>query len=427
MTVFWVGVAGLVLLAWLMVLPAWRLRSTPAAAPGAGHLVILKEQLAALDADLAAGTIDAAQHTLARQEIQRRILDETAPDVAPLRNAGSRTTSVVVALAIPLFALGVYLAIGNLGGLKAGAAAEARAGPEVTPEQIEAMLTKLSQRLEQSTGNSPQDLQGWTMLGRSYAVLQRFAEADRAFARAIAIAPNDAQLLADHADVLAMLQNQSMKGEPDRLTAKALQIDPNNLKALALAGSAAFERNDFVSARGYWQKARSLAPDGSEFAAGLDSSLDAVRTAGAGPSAMTAPATASAAAPAASSAAAATVAATAATPARISGRVSLAPALAARVAPTDTVFIFARAAEGPRMPLAILRRTVADLPIAFTLDDSMAMSPQMKLSNFERVVVGARISRSGNAMAQPGDLRGESAPTGTRAGDLQLVIDGVQP
>ena len=160
MTVFWVGVASLVLLAWVMLLPAWRLRNAPAAAPGAGHLDILKEQLVALDADLAAGTIDAAQHTLARQEIQRRMLDETAPDVAPLRDAGSRTTSVVVALAIPLFALGVYLAIGNLGGLKAGAAAEARAGPEVTPEQIEAMLTKLSQRLEQSTGNSPQDLQG---------------------------------------------------------------------------------------------------------------------------------------------------------------------------------------------------------------------------------------------------------------------------
>ena len=113
--------------------------------------------------------------------------------------------------------------------------------------------------------------------------------------------------------------------------------------------------------------------------------------------------------------------------ARISGRVSLSPALAGRVAPTDTVFIFARAVDGPRMPLAILKRTVADLPITFTLDDSQAMSPEMKLSKFERVVVGVRVSRSGNATPQPGDLRGESAPTGVRVADVQLLIDGVQP
>ena len=417
MTAFWFGAAGLVLLAWIMVWPAARLRGAPKA-DALSPIAILKEQLAALDADLAAGTIDAQQHDLARREVQRRVLEEApAPTDAASQYAGSRKTLYAIAAALPLFAIGVYFSIGNLAGLAPQLAARTPLGPGVSPEAVEAMLTQLAQRLEKGTGNTASDLQGWTMLARSYAALQRFPEADKAYARAQALAPNDAQLLADRADVLAMLQGQSLKGEPDKLVERALAIDPRNLKALALAGASAYERKDWVAARTWWRRARALAPPGSEFAAGLDQSLNEL------PSAKTAMASigASAAAPSAASPAAA------ASAARISGRVSLAPALAARIAPTDTVFIFARAAEGPRMPLAIVKRSAAELPIEFTLDDSMAMSPQMKLSNFARVIVGARISRSGNATPQSGDLRGESAPTGTRAANLQLVIDGVQP
>jgi cytochrome c-type biogenesis protein CcmH len=108
--------------------------------------------------------------------------------------------------------------------------------------------------------------------------------------------------------------------------------------------------------------------------------------------------------------------------AQVSGTVSLAPALAAQAAPGDTVFIFARAVEGPRMPLAILRKQVKDLPITFTLDDGMAMAPQMKLSNFQRVIVGARISKTGNAMAQPDDMQGLSAPIAVGSTGLKIII-----
>lgn len=410
MTVFWIGVTGLVLLAWLMVWPAGRLRPA-VATERAGHLDILKDQLAALDAELAAGSLDASQHAIARQEVQRRVLDETQGEARPLQAGGSRKTLYVVGLAVPLLAAAIYAAIGNPAGIVPQAALDARAAQEITPEAVEAMIAKLAQRLETSTGDPASDLKGWTMLARSYAALQRFPEADKAYARAIALAPADAQLLADRADAMAMVQGRNMQGEPDRLIAKALQLDPNNLKALALAGASAFERKDFTAARGYWQKARSLVPPESEFAARLDNSLNEMRKL----TADAAPAAASASAPVTADAA------------RISGRVSLSPALAGRVAPTDTVFIFARAVDGPRMPLAILKRTVADLPITFTLDDSQAMSPEMKLSKFERVVVGVRVSRSGNATPQPGDLRGESAPTGVRVADVQLLIDGVQP
>ena len=417
MTMFWIGVASLVLLAWLMVWPAWRPKTAPADAHGRGSVnlapvAILGEQLAALDRDLATGVLDVHQHELAKREIQQRLLDESGAKANPPATAGSRRAVLFVGLAVPLFALVVYGVIGNPGGLASQPVSAAGNASEVTPEAVEAMLVKLAQRMETGTGSDASDLQGWTMLARSYAVLQRFAESDRAYARAIALAPDDAQLLTDRADVLAMLQGQSMAGEPDRLIAKALQVDPRHLKALALAGSSAYQRKDFTAARGYWQKARDFAPPGGEFAADMDRSLVEVAAAS-GNAASQAPKTA-------------TNQAAEAGPARITGRVSLAPKLAASAQPTDTVFIFARAAEGPRMPLAILKRTVAELPITFTLDDSMAMSPEMKLSKFARVVVGARVSRSGNAIPQPGDLHGESPPKGTHEEGLELVIDAVQ-
>ena len=446
MTLFWIGAALLVALAWAMLWPLWRAgrglaRPVVGAAAAAGersprsaHLVVLDEQLFALDADLTAGHLDAAQHALARSEVQRRMLDESdavgdgnasnacgagvargAVRSAPAARPG-RKTLALVGLSVPLFAVALYGLLGSPAGLNPAPGAGSGGAAEVTPEALDKMLATLEQRLDKPSANLASDLQGWTLLARSYAGLQRFPAASRAYARASALAPNDAQLLADHADVLALVQGRSMQGEPDRLVAKALQIEPRNLKALALAGSSAFERKDFAAARGYWQQALQQAPPGSEFAAGLERSLSELG--GAAPASQQQPPTAQAPIKAASAPADA---------ARIRGRVSLAPALAARVLPTDTVFIFARAANGPRMPLAILKRTVAELPFEFTLDDSTAMSPEMKLSKFASVVVGARVSRSGNAMPQPGDLRGESAPTATRSGDLQLVIDSVQP
>ena len=194
------------------------------------------------------------------------------------------------------------------------------------------------------------------------------------------------------------------------MIARALLLDPKNLKALALAGSAAFERKDFAAATNFWTQARQIAPTDSDFAKGLDRSLEAAQAAtGNTPSPVTATVTATT------------------SPSSIIGVVSLSPTLASKVAPDDTVFIFARAAEGPRMPLAILRRKASELPINFTLDDSTAMSPEMRLSKFTQVVVGARISRSGNAMPQSGDLTGQVGPLKPPVGKLGIVIDGVQP
>lgn len=436
MTLFWILTAALTALALAHVLPVL-LRARPAKAPvdaaagRASTLAILREQAAQLDAELASGQLDAEQHRAAREDIERRVLEEADP-VAPASRAVSATppaerpwkSAWLLALGVPLLVGTIYSRVGSPQAIDAPPPPPmASLGADnVTDAQVDELVTKLAAAMEQK----PDDLAGWTLLARTYAVLQRFNEASKAYARATALAPNDAQLLADHADVLAMLQGQKISGEPARLVTRALQIDPKNLKALALAGGAAYEAGQYPQAIEYWTLARQLSPADTPFSENLDRSLVDARRAlqGGTPGA---PASPEAATTTAATGATAQPSPSATGPAHVAGVVSLSPALAARAAPGDTVFIFARAAEGPRMPLAILRRTVADLPITFTLDDAMAMSPAMKLSNFPVVVVGARVSKTGNALPSPGDLSGQA--TGVKLGTegLQIVIDAVQP
>ena len=419
MIAFWISACLLVVLALALILPALlktkNLTSNPANGAAQANLLVLRSQLTQLDAELAAGSISHEQLALAKSEIERRALEEeSAPEsaVAPVR---STRTAWALGLTVPLLALGVYGFLGNIQALDP-ANLQAKAETEPSREQIEAMVNGLAARLEALPSNQPGDPKAWEMLARSYAAMQRFPQASKAYARAIELAPNNAQLLADQADVLAMLQGQSTIGEPTRLIERALKLDPKNLKALALAGSAAFERNDFMAATRYWTQARALAPPDGEFASGLNRSLEEARVA-----------LGTSASPAAGSVMGKPVAVPTSVGAGIQGKVSLAPALAGKVQPDDTVFIFARASEGPRMPLAILRRKASELPITFSLDDSTAMSQEMRLSKFPLVVVGARVSRSGNAMPQSGDLLGQSGTVRVGDGTLSLVIDNVQP
>jgi cytochrome c-type biogenesis protein CcmH len=279
------------------------------------------------------------------------------------------------------------------------------------------MVQKLAARLQ----SNPEDAEGWVMLARSYSVLGRFDQAAKAYAEASKRLPEDAQLLADYADTLAMAQGQNLVGEPEQLIARALKINPNNIKALALSGSAAYARKDYAKAVEIWERILPLASGDSEFTRSINASIADARslakgtvTSGAAPAAVkeTAAKEASRATPAAAGTG-------------ISGTVKLASDLATKAAPTDTVFIFARAAEGPRMPLAILRKQVRELPITFTLDDSMAMAQGMSVSSFPRIVVEARVSKSAQATSQPGDLEGTSTPVANNTAGISVVIDRV--
>lgn len=308
-------------------------------------------------------------------------------------------------------------------------AEEGQAQP--SPEQIAEMVQRLAERLK----DRPEDAEGWTMLSRSYLVLGRLDEAAQASERVLKLKPNDAQALADHADVLAMRAGRVLDGEPMKLIERALRLDPDNLKALALAGAAAFDRGDGNEAAKLWDRVALLGPPGSPVVQqAREGAAEARKMAAERGAGNASPTLGQAQAPAPAQPQAqppgATQKAAVAGP-TVRGTVTLSAALKAQAKPEDTVFIFARNAEGgpggSRMPLAIVRKQVKDLPAAFTLDDSLAMGPGMGLSSAQKVVVGARISRSGQAMPQPGDLEGLSAPVAVGSKDVVVEISKTLP
>lgn len=308
-------------------------------------------------------------------------------------------------------------------------AEEGQAQP--SPEQIAEMVQRLAERLK----DRPEDAEGWTMLSRSYLVLGRLDEAAQASERVLKLKPNDAQALADHADVLAMRAGRVLDGEPMKLIERALRLDPDNLKALALAGAAAFDRGDGNEAAKLWDRVALLGPPGSPVVQqAREGAAEARKMAAERGASNAALAQGQAQAPALAQpppqAPIATQKAAVAGP-TVRGTVTLSAALKAQAKPEDTVFIFARNAEGgpggSRMPLAIVRKQVKDLPAAFTLDDSLAMGPGMGLSSAQKVVVGARISRSGQAMPQPGDLEGLSAPVAVGSQGVVVEITKTLP
>lgn len=391
----------------LVLLPL--LRRTPVLTANAADSVninIYRDQLRELDEDLASGAIDASRHAEARAELERRLLEDTTPATEqPAAIAAPRSaklTAILLAALIPAGATGLYLAVGTPAGLTPGSHADAQ---EITPQQVEAMVEKLAARLKES----PENGEGWVMLGRSYAALERYAEAATAYAQAVARIPGDAGLLVDYADVLAMSRGRKLAGEPEQLVLRALAIDPANGKALALAGTAAFERKDFAAAVKYWQKLAATLPADSPIADAVQNSIAEAQSLSGG--AKNGDAGGKPAPQAARTAA------------QVSGSVDIPAAVKARVSADDTVFVFARAAEGSAVPLAVLRKRVADLPAKFTLDDSMAMAPGMNLSKFGTVIVGARISKSGNPVRQPGDVEGFSKPVKVGSSGIGVVID----
>jgi cytochrome c-type biogenesis protein CcmH len=398
MTLFWAICAALAALALALVLrPLLARHAAAGVSRREANIAIYRDQRRELDADLAAGKLAPAEHEKARAELEARLLEDVdAAADEPRAPRGGWRAAVLVGLAVPLAALAIYLAVGT------PAAVTGLPGQgEVTAGQIEVMVERLAARLREN----PDDAEGWKMLGRSYAVLGRFGEAVDAYAKAALRAPRDAQLLADFADALAMARGKSLQGEPEQLVLRALEIEPQNLKALALAGTAAFERQAFAAAAGYWQRMLPLVPPDSEDAQVIrDNVAQATQLAGGKPPA------AQAAAPRA---------------AALRGTVRIAPQLQGKFDPEDMVFIYARDAERPAMPLALQRRRARDLPVQFALDDSMAMAPGMTLSAHARVVVTARVSKSGGATPQPGDLQGASAAVANDASGVEVTIDTV--
>jgi cytochrome c-type biogenesis protein CcmH len=423
MTIFWVISGFLIAGALIFVLPPLLRRGEAQAGVAREdvNVTIYQDQFAELDADLRNGVLGQEQYEQGRRELQQRLLEDVPAGAAAATASarGGRGVAALVGVAVPVLAVLLYLQIGNPQAVAPEDAAVAASGQQgsgqMTQQQIEAMVAKLAARMQ----TNPDDADGWTMLGRSYAVMGRYADATVAYGKATALTPNNAQLWADFADLTAMAAGKRLAGKPVELINKALMVDPTNQKALALAGSAAFEMKNYSGAVAYWTKLLQSVPKDSQEAKGIAAGIAEAEAMAsgrpmAGPmeAAQSADGAASQGAPGGAS---------------VAGVVTLSAGLAAKASPNDTLFIFARAASGPKMPLAMMRVQVKDLPVSFTLDDSMAVMPAMKLSNFSDVVVAAKISKSGSANSQSGDLQGVSDAVKLGASGVKVVIDTVAP
>ena len=400
MIAFIVSAAVLLLLAVAIVLrPLLKGGTGTGVARERANFEIYRDQFAELENDLKSGVLGAEQFDQAKADLERRVLEEAARPAEGATGARrGRAAPIAVGVLIPVAAVLLYLQFGSLEGLDVTHHA-ARDVSSMTAEHFQEMAEKLAARMREN----PDDVEGWMMLGRTYQALERFQQAADALSKAVALNPGNADLLADLAEALALRNGRTLAGEPTRLLDRALKLDPDNNKVLALSGSAAFERKDYKAAIRHWEALLKRPGVSGEVAQALSAGIAEARARATGKK---------------------TVAAKPA-PGRVSGTVTLDSALRARAAPEDTVFVYARAAQGPRMPLAIVKVQVKDLPYKFSLDDSMAMMPEMKLSAFNEVIVGARVSKSGSAKPTVGDLEGASATVSPGANGVKVAINQV--
>jgi cytochrome c-type biogenesis protein CcmH len=397
MTVFILCAALLVAAALAILLPPlWRGASVGSASADRreANLAIFRDQWAELAREKAEGSLAGADFAQAERELRRRLLEEIPADSADARvgvGGTSRKTAMLLVLLLPLLAVGGYLLLGTPQALNPLATA---LPGKMTPEQIQGMVVGLAERLKAK----PDDTEGWLMLARSYKTLGRSAEAAEIYARVEPAMAEDPDFLADYADLLAMLAGGNLDGKPMALVDRALHLDPNHVVALWLAGTASFDKGGYADAVIFWQRAvKLLSAESSDARTLNDGIAEAQRRMG-----------------------------ITANPAKtVAGRVELAPALAERASPDDTVFIFARPTDGTRAPVAVAKVHVSDLPFAFVLDDSSAVMADKRISSQSRVMVEARLSRSGTALPQDGDLQSKVQTVRVGERKLRLLIDQV--
>lgn len=431
MTLFWSLAAGMMVLALLFTVPPL-LRSQKRLDVSEDDLntAVIKAQLAELEADLEAGKLDQAQYAAARKDLERELLYDLARPEDAAGNPSTRSgrwAALLLVPAVPVCAVLLYQQLGSekiIGILQQTAASRpppAQTQPQTQPHSIEELVVQLAERLR----GEPDNLQGWALLAKSYTSMGRHADAVEAYANIRRLGGDQPGLLADYADALVMANGGRFTDEAGGLLEKAIELDPENLKGLWLIGHWKYGQGAYAEALDYWQRAAAKLPPGGEDARVIAQQISQVQSR---LGISSTPALLTAQAPSQTAADASPGESDGASAASITVQVALDPGLNDAAAPEDTLFIFARAAQGPRMPLAIVRKQVKDLPVTVTLDDSLAMSPAMTLSKFGEVTVGARVSKSGNAIPQSGDLQGTVSPVATQgAQPVQLTIDNRVP
>lgn len=432
-TAFWISAALPVVVA--LVFVAWPLLRQPRAGAVATQTALLREQLDALKSAHASGLIDDATFKTRQQTLSAAALAliDAPASARPGISVAAKLTALVLLLVIPFATMQLYQRIGTpnaigFNGPGAGTVQTAE-GPAMDANSAPD-LNKAADTLAAKLKDNPEDGAGWALLARTYRATERFAEANDAYTKARALLPEEPDLLAESAEAMGLSSTpRSLSGEPEKLIARALELDPNNQNALFLKGLARAQADDPAGAEATWEQLLGLMEAGSPSQIAVVEQLNIVRER-LGKAPMETPAAGPAAAPMAAAAAPTAAPGNQAPDPNAAGidvSVSVAPELADLVQPGDTLFVFARAEAGPPAPLAIQRRTASELPLTLRLDESMGMIAGMSMAQFPRVIIGARISRSGNAMPQPGDLEGLTAAMSWReAGKVDIVIGSVR-
>jgi cytochrome c-type biogenesis protein CcmH len=359
------------------------------------NAAIYREELDKLEADRSAGTVDADSYEQVHAEMRQRLFQDTdeADDLAVL--GSPKKTIIGICLFVVLLSVGFYFYLGD-----AYRIAEMNAEKPMTQESVEKMVAEFAAKMEKE----PDNLKGWAMLARSYRILGRNTEAANAYARAGSFVDADPQLLADYADVLAANANGNFAGKPQQLINKALTLDPNNLLALWLSGTAAFNAQNYKAAVQSWGELAKQLPPETDEARAIAGSIAEARSKGGLPPAI---------APAISNQG-------------VSGQVGISPELQSKVKAGDILMVIARK-PGERMPVAVLKTAVNTFPISFVLNDALAMNPSALISQLPEVSVEVRISKTGMAMPESGDLISPPQTIKVGTSNTRLMINQVRP
>ena len=444
MTIFWIMAAGLIGLALLFVLPPLfsKREQTEDVDQDELNLAVFRQQVQELEADLAADKLDQQQYNAARRDLERELLYDVTGKGTGVDSSGGRWAAALLAIAVPAAAVSLYLYLGNssiiptLEAIASGQAPATHPGPGGEMPPLEVMVQRLADKMEQN----PANLEGWMMLGRTYFAVGQPQRALDALEKAYGLEPENPDVLVAYAEAVAASQDSELAGRPAELIQAALKVDPKHSSARWLEGLVSFQAAEYAQAAEQWGALVATFDPEDEEAAELRRYVAEARTrAGMEPepvpkaaspetdasqvAEVIGEASADTAAP---DQQAATKPAAAGT--SVTVEVSLAEPLWPQADVKDSIFIYAKAVSGPPMPLAAHRARVEDLPLTVTLDDSMAMIPAMKLSGFPEVTVGARISKSGQAIPQSGDLEGEVSPVkpGQDAA-VKIVIHQARP
>jgi cytochrome c-type biogenesis protein CcmH len=385
-------VSTLILLAFLFILPPlWRKQKIKPADLDQRNIQIAKHRLAELKENRLTGGISQAQYDEQYADLEQALSDDLDIEspVITVKNQGKWIT-YVVALGIPLLAGSLYFMLGNYQAVSHSA--EMSVGSEtIKLAEINKMVAGLAEKMKAN----PDDAQGWLILGQSYKALEQYPQAVDALANAYRLLGEQAEVMLLYADALANINDKNLAGKPTELVNKALALEPDNSNALWLGGMAKAQQGDAPTAIKLWTKLSASLPAGSEPQQEIQNLITKLASDKPQEQVPSQPEQGQQ---------------EKVSDLTISVQVGLAPELLKSTSPEDTVFIYAQALSGPKMPLAIVRKQVSDLPLTVSLNDSMAMMPNMKLSNFANVKLLARISKSGNAMPQPGDLIGFIVP-----------------